>query len=146
MTYAGLFSAFAISLSLCSPLCLSHFQSLEHSIPLYFTVTAQNNQKKASTATCHIHTYDITLPRGRVTPEFTSTSNPNILRASGVAYDDSAITMQYEGVGFGTDIYGDQVIHWHEVKAKIAPPVPSGMSSRCSSSYRCYFHVTQLIS
>ena len=83
--------------------------------PLHFTVYAMNNGGGTSTATCSLPTFDTTLPTGRVTPDFTSTSHPHILRASAVVYDDSVILMLKEGVGFGSAIWGDQIVAWHTV-------------------------------
>ncbi|XP_071798137.1 uncharacterized protein [Asterias amurensis] len=83
--------------------------------PLHFTVYAMNNGGGTSTATCSLPTFDITLPTGRVTPDFTLTSHPHILRASAVVYDDSVILMLKEGVGFGSEIWGDQIVAWHTV-------------------------------
>ncbi|XP_022102001.1 uncharacterized protein LOC110985344 [Acanthaster planci] len=83
--------------------------------PLHFTVYAMNNGGGTATATCSLPTFDVTLPTGRITPDFTSTSHPHILRASAVVYDDSVILMQKEGVGFGPEIWGDQIVPWHTV-------------------------------
>ncbi|XP_038062441.1 uncharacterized protein LOC119732930 [Patiria miniata] len=83
--------------------------------PLYFTVYAMNNGGGTSTATCSLPTFDITLPTGRITPDFTSTSHPYILRASAVVYDDSVILMQKEGIGFGPEIWGDQIVSWNTI-------------------------------
>lgn len=60
-------------------------------VPLYFTVTAANEQGLTSKATCEIPTYDQSLPSGRVTPEFYFTSHPHIARATIMAVDDSPI-------------------------------------------------------
>ena len=74
-----------------------------------------NNGGGMSTATCSLPTFDVTLPTGRITPDFKSTSHPHILRASAVVYDDSVILMQKEGVGFGPEIWGDQIVPWHTI-------------------------------
>ncbi|XP_033637389.1 uncharacterized protein LOC117298318 isoform X2 [Asterias rubens] len=90
-------------------------QTLLGGHPLHFTVYAMNNGGGTSTATCSLPTFDVTLPTGRITPDFTSTSHPHILRASAVVYDDSVILMQKEGVGFGPEIWGDQIVPWHTI-------------------------------
>ncbi|XP_070573951.1 uncharacterized protein [Ptychodera flava] len=84
-------------------------------VPLHFTVKAVNSAKEVSVATCIISTYDLTLPGGRVTPEFSSTSRPNALRASAVVHDDSMLVGKKEGVGFGLKIHGDQTVPWNNV-------------------------------
>ncbi|XP_078585864.1 uncharacterized protein LOC144867675 [Branchiostoma floridae x Branchiostoma japonicum] len=84
-------------------------------VPLYFTVTASNSAQQTSLATCELPTYDVTLPGGRVTPDFISTSHPGILRASAVALDDSVLINQKEAVGFGRQVYGDQVVPWMDI-------------------------------
>ncbi|XP_078575698.1 uncharacterized protein LOC144861600 [Branchiostoma floridae x Branchiostoma japonicum] len=84
-------------------------------VPLYFTVTATNSAQQTSLATCELPTYDVTLPGGRVTPDFISTSHPGILRASAVALDDSVLINQKEAVGFGRKVYGDQVVPWKDI-------------------------------
>ncbi|XP_019642103.1 PREDICTED: uncharacterized protein LOC109483513 [Branchiostoma belcheri] len=68
-----------------------------------------------SLVTCELPTYDLTLPGGRVTPDFLSTSHPGILRASAVALDDAALVNQKEAVGFGRKVYGDQVVPWKDI-------------------------------
>ncbi|XP_038050876.1 uncharacterized protein LOC119724026 [Patiria miniata] len=90
-------------------------QTLLGGHPLYFTVYAMNNGGGTSTATCSLPTFDITLPTGRITPDFTSTSHPHILRASAVVYDDSIILMQQESVGFGPETWGDQIVPWNTI-------------------------------
>ncbi|XP_070572594.1 uncharacterized protein [Ptychodera flava] len=89
-------------------------QTLRGGVPLYFTITAVNSASATSKATCGLPTYDVTLPGGRVTADFKSTSNPNVLKASSVALDDSVITQREEAVGFGQSIFGDQVFDWTE--------------------------------
>ncbi|XP_078575735.1 uncharacterized protein LOC144861639 [Branchiostoma floridae x Branchiostoma japonicum] len=69
-------------------------QVLRGGVPLYFTVTGTNSAKLTSLVTCELPTYDVTLPAGRVTPDFTSTSHPRILRSSAVALDDTALASQ----------------------------------------------------
>ncbi|XP_070573688.1 uncharacterized protein [Ptychodera flava] len=85
---------------------------LRGGVPLYFTVTAVNSAKASTKTVCQISTYDSTLPAGRVTPDFLSTSHPNILRASSLALDDSPILHRQEAIGFGESIFGDQVFPW----------------------------------
>ncbi|KAK3609657.1 hypothetical protein CHS0354_035942 [Potamilus streckersoni] len=80
--------------------------------PLYFTVWAENSAGNRARATCQLPTYDITLPSGRFTAEFVRTSNPSTLKATVVVFEDSALTSAHVGVGFGMDIYGEQVVPW----------------------------------
>ncbi|KAI8516746.1 hypothetical protein Bbelb_053270, partial [Branchiostoma belcheri] len=91
------------------------FKKMKGGVPLYFTVTGTNSGGGNAKVTCQLPTYDVTLPGGRVTPDFFSTSHPNILRASAVAHDDSAILQKREGVGYGRKVYGDQIVQWHDV-------------------------------
>ena len=74
------------------------FQNIVSGHKLWITVTAKNSQGSASTATCELPTYDMTLPAGRVTEGFSYSSHPNILQASVFALDDSQIVE--ERVGF----------------------------------------------
>ncbi|XP_066289112.1 uncharacterized protein [Branchiostoma lanceolatum] len=91
------------------------FKKMKGGVPLYFTVTGTNSGGGDAKVTCELPTYDVTLPGGRVTPDFLTTSHPNILRASAVAHDDSVILLKREGVGYGRKVYGDQVVPWHDV-------------------------------
>ncbi|CAH1268736.1 Hypp3968 [Branchiostoma lanceolatum] len=91
------------------------FKKMKGGVPLYFTVTGTNSGGGDAKVTCELPTYDVTLPAGRVTPDFLTTSHPNILRASAVAHDDSVILLKREGVGYGGKVYGDQVVPWHDV-------------------------------
>eukprot|EP00058_Branchiostoma_floridae_P000530 XP_002586018.1 hypothetical protein BRAFLDRAFT_110184 [Branchiostoma floridae] len=90
-------------------------RSMKGGVPLYFTVTAENSGGGDAKVTCELSTYDVTLPGGRVTPDFLTTSHPSILRASAVAFDDSEIIQKLAAVGYGRKVYGDQVVTWHDV-------------------------------
>ncbi|XP_070573546.1 uncharacterized protein [Ptychodera flava] len=90
-------------------------QILPDGVPLHFTVKAMNSAKNTAMATCFLPTYDVTLPEARIVPDFYSTSRPDVLRVSAVAYDDSPIVNIKIGVGFGYGIYGDQMIPWTDV-------------------------------
>ena len=61
-------------------------------VPLYFTVCASNTEGRVACTNCGIPTYDMSLPSGRVTPDFQFSSHPNILKGSALAVDDSQIT------------------------------------------------------
>ncbi|XP_066289761.1 uncharacterized protein [Branchiostoma lanceolatum] len=90
-------------------------RSMKGGVPLYFTVIAKNSGGGDAKVTCELPTYDVTLPGGRVTPDFLTTSHPNILRASAVAHDDSEIIQKLAAVGYGRKVYGDQIVTWHDV-------------------------------
>ena len=70
---------------------------------------AENSQGSRSSVTCKLRTYDITLPTGRFDADFRTTSNPYVLKASVVVYDDSPINDSYVGIGYGKGMYGDQI-------------------------------------
>ncbi|CAH1258771.1 JAG1 [Branchiostoma lanceolatum] len=99
-------------------------KTLPAGIPLYFTVTGTNARGLSSSVSCQMDTYDITPPVARITPSFYSTSNPLYLRASAIVQDDSSIDIVRGGVGYGSDVYGDQVVSWHDVSLDTTgPPV-----------------------
>lgn len=81
-------------------------------VPIYFTLIAENNSGQRSEAFCYLPTYDVTLPGGRFQEEFSSTSNPNVLKAYVTVYEDSQLQLVQEGVGYGKHIYGDQIVPW----------------------------------
>ena len=87
-------------------------------LPLYFTMFAQNSQGSRSSVTCELPTYDITPPTGRFEAAFSTTSNPDILKASVVVQDDSPIVEAYVGIGYGAGIYGDQIKRFTPVSLK----------------------------
>ena len=96
-------------------------------VPLWITITARNNQGDPAFSRCKLPTYDVTLPGGRLDADFLSTSHPYKLAASAVTYDDSPMVEHLEGIGYGKDIYGDQVVAWHKVDfAKRLPGLPPG--------------------
>ncbi|KAI8487517.1 hypothetical protein Bbelb_347510 [Branchiostoma belcheri] len=105
------------------------FKKMKGGVPLYFTVTGTNSGGGTSKITCELPTYDVTLPGGRVTPDFLSTSHPSILRASALAHDDSAILLKREGVGYGRKVYGDQVVQWHDVSTTVNTAVSAAGST-----------------
>ncbi|XP_033121447.1 uncharacterized protein LOC117120538 [Anneissia japonica] len=80
--------------------------------PLFFTIKVTNNEGLVSRTTCSIHTYDVTLPAGRLTPGFLSTSRPDILRCSTLVFDDSETSSLKEAVGFGPGEWGEQLVGW----------------------------------
>ena len=71
--------------------CAFLFQTLVHSIPLYFSVKAQNSMGLSAVTSCELPTYDMTLPEGRIIPDFRSTSHRELLQGSALALDDSVI-------------------------------------------------------
>ena len=81
-------------------------------VPIYFTLIAENNSGQRSEVFCYLPTYDVTLPGGRFQEEFSSTSNPNVLKAYVTVYEDSELQLVQEGVGYGKHIYGDQIVPW----------------------------------
>ncbi|XP_078620549.1 uncharacterized protein LOC144887293 isoform X2 [Branchiostoma floridae x Branchiostoma japonicum] len=91
-------------------------QVLPERIPLFFTVKATNSGGGSASATCSLDYYDLSPPAGRVNPDFVTTSNPNVLKASGMAVDETPLTERKEGVGFGRGIFGDQTFPWSEVQ------------------------------
>lgn len=58
----------------------------------------------------------MTIPGGRMTESFRSTSNPRILKGTVTVYDDSVIAESNVAVGFGKDLYGEQIIRWSSSK------------------------------
>ncbi|KAI8482779.1 hypothetical protein Bbelb_394410 [Branchiostoma belcheri] len=106
-----------------------HDIKMKGGVPLYFTVTGTNSGGGTAKITCELPTYDVTLPGGRVTPDFLSTSHPSILRASALAHDDSVILLKREGVGYGRKVYGDQVVQWHDVSTTVNTAVSAAGSA-----------------
>lgn len=94
---------------------------------LYFTVWAENSAGARAQVSCKLPTYDTTLPSGRITPEFMTTSNPSVIRASAQVHDDSVITAAYLGVGFGKGQYSDQLVSWRSVDLKQHTYTPHSM-------------------
>lgn len=85
-------------------------------VPLFFTVIVANEAGNSVRATCSLPTYDMTIPGGRMTESFRSTSNPRILKGTVTVYDDSVIAESNVAVGFGKDLYGEQIIRWSSSK------------------------------
>lgn len=85
---------------------------------IYCTMFAENDAGERSQAFCELETYDVTLPGGRCTEDFISTSNPAVLKASVVVYEDSPIVLTQVGVGYGKDEWGDQVVQWNTVSVE----------------------------
>ena len=97
-------------------------QPLRSGVPLYFTIRARNSGGGTATATCYLPTYDVTVPGGRVDAAFSSTSHPNILKASAVVHEDSDILARKASIGFGVGIWGDQVVPWEDIKSMERQP------------------------
>ncbi|KAK6174798.1 hypothetical protein SNE40_013376 [Patella caerulea] len=92
---------------------------LSHSgIPIYFTVVGKNSGGGSATVTCSIPTYDTSLPGGRFTADFVTSSNPRVLKASVVVFEDSDLEYSAIGVGVGRGIYSDEMENWTPVNLK----------------------------
>ncbi|CAG2214886.1 unnamed protein product [Mytilus edulis] len=85
-------------------------------VPLYFTVTAENDSGQKSTASCYLSTYDITPPGGRFDEDYKSTSNPSVIKASVTVYEDSELVETKVAMGYGKGIWGDQLVPWNDVE------------------------------
>ncbi|XP_066264364.1 uncharacterized protein [Branchiostoma lanceolatum] len=92
-------------------------QVLPTRVPLYFTVKATNSAGGTATVTCSLDFYDLTPPAGRVIPDFFTTSHPNVLKASGMAVDETPLMERKEAIGFGRGVYGDQAFPWSDVSS-----------------------------
>lgn len=82
-------------------------------VPLYFTVHVSNEAGVSVPGTCKLDTFDVTIPGGRMTEAFLSTSNPNVLKAVVTVYEDSPLTLTMVAVGYGKSIWGEQIIRWN---------------------------------
>ncbi|CAH1250560.1 FAT1 [Branchiostoma lanceolatum] len=102
---------------------------LVHGVPLYFTVHACNNAGGCATATCSLPTLDNTLPSGRVDVEYLSTSNPQKLSATAKLFDDSELTAQRVGLGYGHGVWGDQITPWQEFTLTREAATEGGLAS-----------------
>ncbi|KAK2165039.1 hypothetical protein NP493_1368g00012 [Ridgeia piscesae] len=90
-------------------------RTLVHSIHLYFSVKAQNSMGLSAVTSCELPTYDMTLPEGRITPDFRSTSHRELLQGSALALDDSVIRTHQISAGYGKGSHGAQIADWQSV-------------------------------
>ncbi|KAI0241220.1 hypothetical protein LSAT2_032838 [Lamellibrachia satsuma] len=93
------------------------FQTMVQSRPLYFRVKAQNSMGLSSTTSCQLPTYDMTLPEGRITPDFSSTSHPGLLQGSALVLDDSVVVREMISAGYGKGSHGSQIADWQSVSS-----------------------------
>ncbi|XP_048258717.1 uncharacterized protein LOC124137708 isoform X1 [Haliotis rufescens] len=107
-----------VSLGGPSSIITQRFSKNVYGVPVFFTVYGENSAGARSTVTCSIPTYDVTPPGGRLTSDFSSTSNPAELRGNLVVYEDSDLVKSSVGVGLGRGIYGDEVIAYNSVNLK----------------------------
>ncbi|XP_046360096.2 uncharacterized protein LOC124137716 [Haliotis rufescens] len=107
-----------VSLGGPSTIITQRFSKNGYGVPVFFTVYGENSAGARSTVTCSIPTYDVTPPGGRLTSDFSSTSNPAELRGNVVVYEDSDLVKSSVGVGLGRGIYGDEVIAYNSVNLK----------------------------
>ncbi|KAI8518956.1 hypothetical protein Bbelb_022130, partial [Branchiostoma belcheri] len=87
-------------------------EDLRNGIPLYFIVHACNTGGQCAQATCSLPTYDNTPTTGKIEVDYLSTSDPTKLSAAVKLYDDSMLTGQRWGVGYGQGVWGDQIGAW----------------------------------
>ena len=105
-----------------------------YGVALYVTVRATNTDKKQTTVSCVLDTYDITPPSGRMEPAHLLTSHPSKLMASLVVIEDAELVEeQYVGVGMGQGFYGDQLVPWHLFDLEQQPINAEGESEFAST-------------
>ncbi|KAI0212798.1 hypothetical protein LSAT2_002240, partial [Lamellibrachia satsuma] len=97
-----------------------------HSIRLYFRVKAKNSMGLSTMTSCELPTYDMTLPEGRITADFSSTSHPELLQGSALALDDSVIVTQKISAGYGKGSHGTHIVDWQSVESVKAVSVNTG--------------------
>lgn len=86
---------------------------LPNGIPLYWTVKAVNSQGSDARVYCMLHTYDNTLPDGRVDPSYKYSSHPNVLLGTITVFDDSLLKHTHmQAVGISSGMYGSEIISW----------------------------------
>ena len=89
---------------------------------LYFTVRATNTDKKHTTVSCVLDTYDVTPPSGRMEPAHLVTSHPHKLMTSLIVIEDAELVEeQYVALGVGRGFFGDQVFPWKLFKLEQQP-------------------------
>lgn len=87
--------------------------NLPNGIPLYWTVKARNSNGGTATVECSLHTYDNTIPDGRIEASYAFTSHPNIISGTVIVFDDSnLIETNSHGVGFSQGEFGNEVVNW----------------------------------
>ena len=92
---------------------LMYAVKLPNGIPLYWTLRARNDQGMESFTECMIHTYDNTVPYGRVDPSFELSSHPHVLSATVSSFDDSVLMDTIlVAVGYSPGLYGSEVVAW----------------------------------
>lgn len=84
-------------------------------------------------ATCMLETFDMTVPGGRVSEAFRSTSNPRELKGLVTVYEDSAIDEVLVAVGYGKDIWGEQLVRW--TKTSVAANTVNYDVGQCDVQY-----------
>jgi len=88
------------------------YQELPAGQPLYFTVTATNDQGLSSHSTCTLPVFNLSPPGGRVSTDYATTSNPTILHGSVMAIDESPIiTNKVSHYFLSHEIIALQVLH-----------------------------------
>ena len=102
----------SINVDTYSLLISCFFQPLKTGVPLFFTVHGVNSGGGSSSVTCRLPVFDITVPTGRLTADFSLTSNPNVIKANALVHDESDIAEAFVAVGFGEESYGDQLHPW----------------------------------
>lgn len=83
-------------------------------MPLYFTVNVANEAGVSVPATCKLETFDMTIPGGRMSEAFRSTSNPRVMKGLVTVYEDSPIEEVMVAIGYGKNIWGEQIVRWNK--------------------------------
>ncbi|XP_046568758.1 uncharacterized protein LOC124277142 [Haliotis rubra] len=87
--------------------------SLPHGVPLYWTIRARNTQGIEATAMCMLHTYDNTVPDGRVDAAYQFTSHRTVIQANVVVFEDSPLTPNHSvAVGYSPGEFGKEILDW----------------------------------
>ncbi|XP_046580894.1 uncharacterized protein LOC124288421 [Haliotis rubra] len=87
--------------------------SLPNGVPLYWTIRARNTQGIEATAMCMLHTYDNTVPDGRVDAAYQFTSHRTVIQANVVVFEDSPLTPYHSvAVGYSPGEFGKEILDW----------------------------------
>lgn len=86
-------------------------------VPLYWTVKAANSGGQVATTQCSLHTYDTTVPDGRIEASYRYTSHRNRISGTVFVFDDSPLVDQHhQAAGFSKGRFGTEVANWNPLQ------------------------------
>lgn len=106
---------------------------------LFFIVIVVNEVGNSVRVICFFFIYDMIIFGGRMIELFRFISNFRIFKGIVIVYDDFVIVESNVVVGFGKDLYGEQIIRWSSFKIEVNIIDYNVCEYQCVKENECWY-------